>query len=207
MVRLLPRETKFFDMFNEMSQNLTRGARTMRDLLENYNGDRVDLKVKEIKDIEHLGDDMTHAVLTKLNQTFITPFDREDIHRLASSIDDVLDFINAAGQRMVLYKITNPPRAAAELAELIVRQSEEISAAVSKLEKHSQNVLEHCVEINRLEDEADRVCRQAIGSLFEQEKDPIGLIKLKELYETLEMATDKAEDAANVLEAVVLKSA
>ncbi len=207
MVRLLPRETKFFDMFNEMSQNLTRGARTMRDLLENYNGDRVDLKVKEIKDIEHLGDDMTHAVLTKLNQTFITPFDREDIHRLASSIDDVLDFINAAGQRMVLYKITNPPRAAAELAELIVRQSEEISAAVSKLEKHSQNVLEHCVEINRLEDEADSVCRQAIGSLFEQEKDPIGLIKLKELYETLEMATDKAEDAANVLEAVVLKSA
>ncbi len=207
MVRILPRETKFFDMFNEMSQNLTRGARTMRDLLENYDGDQVALKVKEIKDIEHLGDDMTHALLTKLNQTFITPFDREDIHRLASSIDDVLDFINAAGQRMILYKITNPPRAAAELAGLIVRQSEEISAAVSKLEKHSQNVLEHCVEINRLEDEADRVCRQAIGSLFDQEKDPIGLIKLKELYETLEMATDKAEDAANVLEAVVLKSA
>ena len=207
MVRFLPREAKFFDMFNEMSQNLTRGARIMRDLLENYDGDRVDLKVKEIKEIEHLGDDMTHAVLTKLNQTFITPFDREDIHRLASSIDDVLDFINAAGQRMVLYKITNPPRAAAELAGLIVRQSEEITAAVSKLEKHSQNVLEHCVEINRLEDEADRVCRQAIALLFEHEKDPIGLIKLKELYETLEMATDKAEDAANVLEAVVLKSA
>lgn len=203
-MRIMPRETKFFDMFAEMSQNLTHGAQVLLKLLEKYDG--VEGQVREIKEIEHRGDDMMHALLTKLNQTFITPFDREDIHRLASSIDDVLDFINAAGQRLVLYKICSPPPAAAELAQLILRQSEQIATAVSKLEKQNQHVLENCVEINRLEDEADRVCRRAIAYLFENEKDPIGLIKLKELYEVLEMATDKAEDAANVLEAVVLKS-
>lgn len=204
MVRIMPRETKFFDMFAAMAENLTHGARLMVELLENY--ENVPARVRAIKDIEHRGDDMTHALLTKLNQTFITPFDREDIHRLASSIDDVLDFINAAGERLVLYKISNPPEPAAALAKLIVRQSDQIAAAVGNLEKNSQQVLEHCVEINRLEDEADQVCRQAIACLFEHEKDPIGLIKVKELYEVLEMATDKAEDAANVLEAVVLKS-
>ena len=141
-----------------------------------------------------------------LNQTFITPFDREDIHRLSSSLDDVLDFVNAAAVRMTLYRIINPPPAAADLATLIVTQAEELSKAVAVLEEN-QKVLDHCVEVNRLENEADRVSRKAIAELFEHEKDPIQLIKLKELYEVLETATDKAEDAANVLEAVALKSA
>jgi predicted phosphate transport protein (TIGR00153 family) len=204
MVRIIPRETKFFDLFEEMATNVTDGARVLRGILQNF--DNVEAQVEKIKEIEHRGDDMTHAVITKLNQTFITPFDREDIHKLASSLDDVLDFVNAAGQRLVLYKISGATPAAAELAGLIVRQSEELTKAVSLLEKN-KHVLEHCVEINRLEDEADSVCRAAIADLFENEKDPIALIKMKELYEVLEMATDKAEDAANVLEAVVLKSA
>jgi predicted phosphate transport protein (TIGR00153 family) len=204
MVRIIPRETKFFEIFEDMASNVTDGARVLLGILQTF--DNVEAQVQKIKEIEHRGDDMTHAVITKLNQTFITPFDREDIHRLASSLDDVLDFVNAAGQRLVLYKIRSAPAAAAELAELIVRQSEELTKAVSLLEKN-KHVLEHCVEINRLEDEADRVCREAIAYLFEHEKDPIALIKMKELYEVLEMATDKAEDAANVLEAVVLKSA
>jgi predicted phosphate transport protein (TIGR00153 family) len=204
MVRLIPRETKFFELFENMASNVTDGARVLLHILQTF--ENVELQVQNIKEIEHRGDDMTHAVMTKLNQTFITPFDREDIHRLASSLDDVLDFVNAAGQRLVLYKIRRAPSPAAELAGLIVRQSEELTKAVSLLEK-SKHVLEHCVEINRLEDEADRVCRQAIASLFDNEKDPIELIKMKELFEVLEMATDKAEDAANVLEAVVLKSA
>jgi hypothetical protein len=204
MVRIIPRETKFFDLFEEMATNVTDGARVLRGILQNF--DNVEAQVEKIKEIEHRGDDMTHAVITKLNQTFITPFDREDIHKLASSLDDVLDFVNAAGQRLVLYKIQGATPAAVELAGLIVRQSEELTKAVSLLEKN-KHVLEHCVEINRLEDEADSVCRAAIADLFENEKDPIALIKMKELYEVLEMATDKAEDAANVLEAVVLKSA
>lgn len=204
MVRLVPRETKFFDMFAEMSRNLTEGARLLQTILGDYQN--VEVRVQQLKDIEHKGDDMTHAVLTKLNQTFITPFDREDIHKLASTIDDVLDFVYAAGERLVVYKITHVPAEAAVLAHIVVQQSEQITNAVSKLEKHDR-ILDYCVEINRLENEADHVARTAIAKLFEHEKDPITLIKLKELYEVLETATDKAEDAANVLESVVLKSA
>ena len=205
MVRVIPREMKFFDMFVEMANNLTTGARVLVDLLQRPND--LPATVQKIKDIEHQGDDLTHALLKKLNQTFITPFDREDIHRLASSVDDVLDFINAAAERMLLYKIHNPPPAAGKLAEIIVRQSEEIAAAMTMLEKDQEGVLAHCVKVNQFENEADTVCRAAIGALFESEKDPITLIKMKELFEVLETATDKAEDAANVMEAVVLKSA
>jgi uncharacterized protein Yka (UPF0111/DUF47 family) len=123
------------------------------------------------------------------------PFDREDIHRLTSSLDDVLDYVNAAGMRLRLYRINEPPPVASELAGLIVRQSEELAQGVSLLEQN-QRVLEHCVEVHRLENEADRVSRNAIAELFDNEKDPIRLIKMKELYEVLETATDKAEDAA-----------
>jgi hypothetical protein len=205
MMRVIPREMKFFDMFVEMANNLTTGARVLVELLQRH--DDLPATVQKIKDIEHQGDDLTHALLKKLNQTFITPFDREDIHRLASSVDDVLDFVNAAAERMLLYKIQDPPPAAGKLAEIIVRQSEEISAAMTLLEKDQEGVLAHCVKVNQFENEADTVCRAAIGALFESEKDPITLIKMKELFEVLETATDKAEDAANVLEAVVLKSA
>ncbi len=205
MVRMVPRETKFFDMFAEMSGNLVQGATTLRSLLQEYKD--VPVTVQKIKDIEHKGDDMTHAVVIKLNQTFITPFDREDIHALASALDDVLDYINSAADRLMMYKIPFAPPAATRLADVIVRQSEELSKAVLLLEKNQQKVLEHCVEVNRLENEADAVARDAIGRLFQEEKDPIQLIKVKELLEVLETATDKAEDAANVLETVILKSA
>jgi predicted phosphate transport protein (TIGR00153 family) len=204
MVRIIPRETKFFDLFADVASNVTEGARLLTSLLEGF--DNIEVRVDKLREIEHKGDDLTHAIMTKLNQTFITPFDREDIHRLASAMDDVLDYVNAAAQRLLLYKIRSAPGSAVELAKLIVRQSEELNKAVVLLEK-TKGVMEHCVEINRLEDEADRVCREAIGKLFEHEKDAIQLIKMKELYEVLELATDKAEDAANVLEAVVLKSA
>ncbi len=204
MVRIIPREAKFFEMFAEMSSNLTAGARLLLELLQDY--DNVPMRVQKIKDIEHQGDDLTHSIITKLNQTFITPFDREDIHKLASSLDDVLDYINSASERLLMYKITNPPPAAGELAGIVVRQCETLAKAVALLEKN-QGVLELCVEVNRLENEADSVARDAIAKLFEREKDPISLIKYKELFEVLEMATDKAEDAANVLESVVLKSA
>lgn len=203
MVRIVPRETKFFEMFEEMATNVADGARLLREILDTY--ENVPTRVEKLKEIEHKGDELTHAVMYKLNQTFITPFDREDIHRLASSLDDVLDFVNAAGQRLVIYKIQVAPAASERLAGLIVQQCEELIKAVSELEKNKK-VLDRCVEINRLEDEADRVTREAIGHLFENQKDPITLIKIKELLEVLEMATDKAEDAANVLEAVVLKS-
>jgi uncharacterized protein len=203
-MRLIPREKKFFRMFTEVAANVTDGARLLEDILKNPNGEPN--RIAKLQELEHRGDEMTHTIIRMLNQTFITPFDREDIHLLTSSLDDVLDFVNAAATRMTLYRITNPPPAAAELAGFIVTQSEELSKAVELL-NDNQQLLEHCVEVNRLENEADRVSRKAIAELFEHEKDPIQLIKLKELYEVLETATDKAEDAANVLEAVALKSA
>jgi predicted phosphate transport protein (TIGR00153 family) len=203
-MRLIPHDAKFFDLFAELSGYLTDGAKLLRNILE----DPTDLymKVEQVQAIEHKGDRATHAIITKLNQSFITPFDREDIHKLASSLDDVLDFTNAAANRLVMYKIAEAPPDSAELAGLIVLQSEELARAVALLEKNGA-VMKHCEEVNRLEDEADHVSRRAIARLFETEKDPIKLIKLKELYEVLEMATDKAEDAANVLEAILLKSA
>jgi len=204
MVRLIPRDPKFFDMFAEMASNLGDGARLLKKTLDDFKD--VEARVQELKDIEHRGDDMTHNVLTRLNQTFITPFDREDIYRLASSLDDILDFTYSAGVRLVMYKITAAPEAASKLADVLVRQCDQVLNAVKGLEKNDR-VLEYCVEINRLENEADQISRAAIATLFENEKDPISLIKLKELYEVLETATDKAEDAANVLEGVVLKSA
>ena len=202
-MRLIPRESKFFRMFSEVSQNLIQGTRLLHDILKNP--PHMDPRLDQLQEIEHRGDEMTHGILTALNQTFITPFDREDIHRLTSSLDDVLDFVNAAGVRLRLYKIKTPPSIAAELAAMIVEQSEELAQGVSLLEKNKL-VLEHCVEVHRLENEADRLSRKAIADLFDNEKDPIHLIKIKELYEVLETATDKAEDAANVLEAVALKS-
>jgi len=203
-MRLIPKERKFFRMFRDVSENLTEGARLLHDILKNP--DDLAQRINKLQEIEHRGDDMTHDIIRMLNQTFITPFDREDIHALTSSLDDVLDYVNSAATRMKLYRITAPPPASAALAALIVTQSEELSKGVSLLAEENQRVLDHCVEVNRLENEADRVSRSAIAELFEHEKDPIQLIKIKELYEVLETATDKAEDAANVLEAVVLKS-
>jgi len=203
-MRFIPRETKFFALFADLSSSLNAGAILLRNILEDPHD--LEKRVERMQEIEHEGDRATHAIIAKLNQTFITPFDREDIHRLASSLDDVLDFVNAAAVRLVMYKIAEPPVAAAELAGIIVLQAEELARGVSLLEKNS-GVIKHCDEVNRLEDEADDVSRKAIGALFESEKDPIQLIKMKELYEVLEYATDKAEDAANVLEAIVLKSA
>jgi len=205
MVRLIPRDTRFFDLFAEMAGNLGVASRLLKQTLDDFHD--VDERVRQLKEIEHRGDEMTHNILTKLNQTFITPFDREDIHHLASSLDDVLDFIYASGVRLTMYKITSAPPAASTLAGIIVKQTDQLSEAMGRLEKNHDHVLENCVEINRLENEADQVARAAIAVLFENEKDPISLIKLKELYEFLETATDKAEDAANVLEAVVLKGA
>lgn len=205
-MRLIPRETKFFDMFEEMAGNVVDAARVLAELLANYDYERMPREVERIKEIEHHGDDMTHRLLVKLNQTFITPFDREDIHLLTSTLDDLLDFIFAASDRLLNYKITQPSPSAKILARIILQQAEELKKAMALLGKN-QHLLPHCVEINRLENEADQVSREAIGRLFENSPDPITLIKLKELLEILEEASDKAEDVANVLETVVVKNA
>src|SRR6202021_544197 len=152
-MRLIPRDTKFFDLFAELSGNLTDGAKLLRSILADPRD--LAMRVNQVQGIETKGDKATHAIITKLNQTFITPFDREDIHRLASSLDDVLDFINAAAERIAMYKITTPPPPAAQqISKLILSQCEELGHAVSHLQKNG-DVLARCVEIKRYENEAD----------------------------------------------------
>lgn len=203
LARLLPRERSFFALFTELTANIEEGARLLSALFRDYRD--VAARAQELKALEHKGDQLTHDIITKLNQTFITPFDREDIHQLTTKLDDVLDLIDAVAARLVIYRVDTLRPGAAELADILVRSTAQIGAAVSRLEKQD-GIIEHCIEINRLENEGDTVVRSAIARLFDEEKNPVELIKWKEILEVLETATDKCEDVANVLESVVLKS-
>ena len=201
---IFPKEERFFGLLLRAAENGRAGAEQLVQLMTDY--DSPQMVAQKIKEVEHQGDELTHELLTKLDQTFVTPLDREDIHALSSSLDDVLDLIDEAASRMMLFKLNTPWPPAIELAKIIVRCSNQIVTAVSSLEE-KDSVLQHCIELNRLENEADHVGRNALAQLFEQERDPIVIIKLKEIYEDLEGAIDKCEDVANVLESVVVKSA
>jgi predicted phosphate transport protein (TIGR00153 family) len=203
-MRILPREEKFFTMFEQMGQLLIEGAALLNKLLGDVT--LAPVLAGEIKALEHKADNLTHTIITKLNQTFITPFDREDIHLLSSRLDDVLDLIDATSMRIVTYNIRVLGLGTQQLGQILAQQVQEIAGALALLNKRD-GVLQHCIEINRLEDDADRIARASIGMLFEKEVDPIKLIKQKELYEVLELATDKCEDVANVIETIVLKAA
>ncbi|AJE04375.1 DUF47 domain-containing protein [Geobacter pickeringii] len=205
MFGLIPKEEKFFTMFKEMSANITEGARLLKEMLDNF--DDPQASQRRIKDVEHRGDAITHDIIQKLNKSFITPFDREDIYSLASALDDMIDLIDASAIRFIMYNVEKPTAEAKELAFIILQSCQAVEKAVSHLGGKFEHIAEHCVEVNALENEADRVCREAISRLFDEEKDPIQLIKWKEIYETLERATDKCEDAANILESVVVKNA
>ena len=205
MFRIIPSDQEFFVLFEKASQNIQDGAELLKSLLDTF--DNVKEKAREIEEIEHKGDTITHDVVKKLNTTFITPIEREDILALASSLDDIIDLIHAAATRITLYKLTASTPQAKELGFLILKSVRELNRGISHMGKKMDGVYEHCVEVNSLENEADRVCRDAIADLFEHEKDPIMILKWKEIYETLETATDRCEDAANVLEGVALKNA
>src|SRR3989440_2965633 len=202
--RILPREEGFFDLFVEQAENIHAGAAALVKMLSHYTG--VPEQVQSIKAIEHQGDDIAHNVLTKLNQTFITPFDREDIHELCSQLDDVIDLIDAAASRFVLYRVDSVRPGTLDLIKILVSTTAEVEAAVRALET-PENALKHCIEINRYENDSDRVCRTLIAQLFDEEKDPVQIIKWKEIFEVIETAVDKCEDVANVIEGVILKSA
>ncbi|HEY7837755.1 MAG TPA: DUF47 family protein [Terriglobales bacterium] len=203
-MRFIPREEKFVAMFGRMGQMLIEGADLLTRLLADVN--QAPVRAGEIKAIEHKADNLTHEIITKLNKTFVTPFDREDIHTLSSRLDDVLDLIDATAMRIVVYKIAILPPGAEELGRILLAQVRSIAAALAMLSR-PDGILVHCIEINRLEDDADRIARASIGMLFEKETNPIALIKQKELYEVLELATDKCEDVANIIETIVLKAA
>jgi predicted phosphate transport protein (TIGR00153 family) len=201
---LIPRNEKYFETFTIMAREVERGAELLRRLYHEFEF-RGSL-CEQIKNLEHSCDEITHEVNRKLNQSFITPIDREDIYALAGALDDVMDLIDSAARRTVIYKVERPTEAARRLAEVLVRATGEMVTGVGLLEK-GDRVIEHCKEIHRLENEGDTLYHEAIGQLFDEEKDPLRVIKWKEIYETLERGIDKVEDAANVLEAIALKNA
>jgi predicted phosphate transport protein (TIGR00153 family) len=205
MLKLFRTEQKFFHIFNQMVVHIAEAARILQKMVSEPTGDMAALAA-QIKDLEHKGDELTHHVIVELNKTFITPIDREDIHDLSSALDDVLDLIDATAVRIVLFRIRENVPAAAELSRVLLSQVNEIAAAVNKLQDYD-DVMDRCIEINRLEKDADRLFQTAIGRLFNEARDPIDVIKLKEIVETLEEATDKADDVANVLQTIIVKNA
>jgi uncharacterized protein len=202
--RLIPREERFYDDFIAMAEQIRGGAELLDAMLA---PDRpVWDKADEIKEVEHKCDFLTHEIIQRLNRTFVTPLDREDIHTLARSLDDVMDAIDASATILRLYQIEAVRPGARELAHLVLQSAVQVVQAMKALEKR-KGVAECAVEINRLENEADRAHQAAVRSLFKDEKDAVVIIKWKEIFDFLEQATDRCEDVANTLEGVVVKHA
>jgi predicted phosphate transport protein (TIGR00153 family) len=203
-VRLFPRDEKFFDLLEEQANRIVEASRLLN---EGVRSDRLTLNrmAGEIKRIEHDADQITHQLFTRLNQTFVTPLDPEDLHSLGASLDDVLDYIEDAAFRLSAYRIDPVPPGVSTLTAIIHSCALRLGTAVGKLRTNG-NTLEDCIEINRLENTADDVVRKLVTDLFNEEKDPISLMKHKEIYEVLESATDRCEDAADVLQTIVVKN-
>ena len=200
----IPREEKFFDMFVEDAQNVLAGARLLEEMFRSY--DQRERIASQLRDLERKGDGLSHDIGQKLEKTFVTPFDREDIHQLISRLDDVLDFIEEVADTCILYKIAEPSQPALAQATIVVQQAEQIVRALEKL-KGFKGVGPHWIEIHRLENEGDRVARQAIADLFTNGTDPVETIKWKDVYALLEDTIDSCEDVANVIERIVVKHA
>jgi uncharacterized protein len=200
--RLIPREEKFYSDFQALADELKRGAKLLEEMVA---PDRpIWDKADEIKEVEHKCDFLTHEIIQRLNRTFVTPLDREDIHALARSLDDVMDAIDAVAALVRLYRLDSVRFGARELAHVISASTHQVRLALEALEQH-KGVITHAIEINRLENEADRIHQQAVSRLFDDERDPLLVIKWKEALDFLEDATDRCEDVANVLEGVVVK--
>ena len=203
----IPREEGFFGLFEQSAQNMVKAAQGLKRMVDT--GENIEGSVGEITELEHQGDTITHQIIAQVHRTFVTPFDREDIALLAHTLDDVTDFIHAAADAMLIYKVKCPTPRAKELADIIVQAATEVERAMPQLRHPAKlkQVLERCVEINRLENMADRVFRSAMGELFDDSTDIAQIIKWREIYEHMESATDRCEDVANVLEGVALKHA
>jgi len=205
--RLLPKETSFFEFFERHAALTVEGAKEFLSLVST--GANIGAKAKRIKEIEHETDVITHHCVEALHKTFITPIERDDIYRLITKMDDIMDFVEAASERIALYEIKDMTPEVKDLADVLVRAAEEVAHACSLLRnmKNAEAIIKDCIDINRLENEADAILRNAVARLFKEEKDPITIIKWKEVYEHLENATDRCEDVANIIEGVVLEHA
>lgn len=207
MFRLIPREESFFDLFETSAANVLAAGRLLRDLVEDYRD--VPGRLQKLTDSEHAGDRVTHDILEKLDKTFVTPLDREDIHALTIELDNIVDAIELVADRLLLYRIERPTDLLISLVRLLERCCEQIDQAVPLLRhpKRLKDILPHTIEINRLENEADKLHRIALSTLFDEATDALTVIKWKEVYDTLEWAIDSTEDVADQLHGIVLKNA
>ena len=201
--RLLPREDEYFALFAQMTAKIQEGSDALIEMLQG-SSDKFEAQAKRIKDAEHACDELTHKITTKLNKSFITPFDREDIYMLVVALDDVLDYVDAGARAILMYDIKEINEHAVQFAKVIQSLAIELNSAVLMLDKPT-GINTHIVEIHRLENEADDIYFRAIGELFRNGIDPISIIKWKELYEILESATDRCESVANIIESIILK--
>ena len=199
---LIPREEKFYDDFRAMADQLRRGSRLLEEMLAT--DPPVEDKAHEIREVEHKCDFLTHEIIQRLNKTFITPIDREDIYSLSRALDDIMDAIDACAALIPLYHITTVRPGVRELTRIISESTDQVRHAIEALENRT-GIMQRTVEINRLENEADRAHQRAVGQLFDEEHDPISVMKWKEILDLLEAATDRCEDVANLLENVVVK--
>jgi uncharacterized protein len=205
--RFLPKENSFFDFFEAHAALTVEGTKEFLSLATS--GANIDAKARRIKEIEHETDVITHRCVEALHKTFITPIERDDIYRLITKMDDIMDFVEAASERLALYEITTMTVDVKDLADTLYRAAQQVQVACKGLRnlKHPEALLKTCVDINRLENEGDAILRRAVARLFKEERDAIVVIKWKEIYENLENATDRCEDVANIIEGVVLENA
>ncbi len=203
MLSLIPRDEVFFELFRKAAHNAIEGSRLLKEMMENFHDPAE--QAKRIKEVEHIGDEITHEIARRLNQTFITPLDREDIHDLASALDDVLDVVEEIADCFVIYKVPKPTAMAVRLADILYQASVALASAVDLLGRNNEQIGEYSLKVNTLENEADRISRDALSMLFEKESDPIMVIKWKEIYQDFENGADRCEDVTNILERIVLK--
>ena len=204
---LVPQDKKFFPLFEKASGNLQQISKVLVQMVNTASAEKRRELIKEIEGLEHVGDVVTHEIYNELGSNFITPFDREDIHHLVASLDDIVDFIHGSAKRIELYKISEITPAIIKLAELVNQGAEELHKAVVGLKnmKNAAKIREACVKINSIENHADDVFDMTVAALFKEEKDAIKIIKMKEILSALETATDKCEDAANAISSVIIK--
>jgi predicted phosphate transport protein (TIGR00153 family) len=203
MVRLIPRDEKFFDLFTKTGEIIVEASRKLEAMLTSY--DRLHERVAEIQALEKQGDSVDHEVAARLERSFVTPFDREDIHELSVHLDDVLDGIQATAETFVIYKVGRPTDEARQLAGLLAGQADQLLEALNNLER-GKDITQHLALVHDLEHKADSISRAAIGRLFEPGSDPLEVIKLRDIYLSLEDTIDAAEDAAEVIERILAKS-
>ena len=205
-MRMFPKDRDYFDLFDKVAANISQAATILVAIMEHFTN--LDNWAKEVHELEEDGDLLTHDIIKKLNKSFITPIDREDIHALASTLDDILDFIWGTAERLAVFKMKESTKEAVVMAKELLTTVELVHKAIKKLkEKNYAQMQEYCIEINKMENKLDREFRDALGHLFDEIKDPILVIKWKEIYEHLEDASDKCEDVADILESIAIKNA